>query len=163
MTIPQDLHPKGCTLTLATPAEADFLRRLFVEIETAAMPVALPPLIQMLDQQHDSRMATYRQSFPQATDLIIRRNGTAIGRLMIDLTRRPIHGVDIAILPDWQSKGIGTAVLQAMCNTARAYGTDVSISVIEGQPAQRLYSRMGFEVTGRTPPHATMLWSGPAA
>lgn len=163
MTIPQELQPKGCTLTKATSADADFLHRLFVEVETASMPVALPALIQMLDQQHESRMTTYRQIFPEATDLIIRKDGTAIGRLMIDLTSRPIHGVDIAILPAWQSKGIGTAVLQAMSKTAQAYGTQVSISAIEGQPAQRLYAKMGFEVTGRTSPHVTMLWRGPVA
>ncbi len=80
MTIPQALQPKGCTLTPATPADADFLHRLFVEVETASMPLAVPALIQMLDQQHHIRMATYRQTFPEATDLIIHKDGTAIGR-----------------------------------------------------------------------------------
>lgn len=157
---PDDLHPAGCTLVPAGPSDADFLHHLFVAVETAAMPLPLPALIGMLDIQHAARTASYRRNFPQATDLIIRNQGTSVGRAWIDFCSRPVRLVDIAVLPDWQARGIGTAVLRALCDAAQARDAQVALSVIEGQPAQRLYARMGFAVTGRTAPHVAMLWTG---
>jgi GNAT superfamily N-acetyltransferase len=157
---PDDLRPDGCTLVLAGPPDTPFLHRLFVAVETAAMPVALPALVQMLDIQYGVRTTTYRQNFPQATDLIIHKDGTAVGRAYVDFSSQPAHLIDIALLPKWQLQGLGTAVLRALCDGAKARGTQVTLSVIEGQPAQRLYARLGFAVTGRTPPYVAMRWSG---
>lgn len=156
----RDVHPEGCTLVPAGATDAAFLHRLFVAVESAAMPVAPPALIQMLDIQHATRTATYRRTFPQATDLVIHKNGRAVGRAYVDFSGQPVHLIDLAILPERQSQGIGTAVLRALCAAAGAMDRHVALSVLEGQPAQRLYTRLGFAVTEHTPPHVTMLWAG---
>jgi GNAT superfamily N-acetyltransferase len=160
---PDDLRPDRCTLVLAGPDDAAFLHRLFVAVETAAMPVALPALVQLMDIQYGARTTTYRQNFPQATDLIIQKDGTAVGRAYVDFSSQPAHLIDIALLPEWQSQGLGAAVLRALCDGAQARGTQMTLSVIEGQPAQRLYARLGFAVMGRTPPHVAMRWCGDTA
>ncbi|MBV9467962.1 MAG: GNAT family N-acetyltransferase [Abitibacteriaceae bacterium] len=50
----------------------------------------------------------------------------------------------IAVLPQYQGRGIGTALLEHLLYTARAEFKAVSLNVRADNPAVRLYERMGF-------------------
>lgn len=160
MTMPWPLQPDDCDLVAAGPEHDAFLHRLFVDVQIAAMPVPQPALVLMLDIQHRSKTASYRQTFPEAVDMIITKAGQNIGRAYIDFSTRPVHFIDIAILPIWQGQGLGTDVFETLLQAARARAAHVSLSVIEGQPAQRLYSKLGFRTTEREEPYLSMLWTG---
>jgi ribosomal protein S18 acetylase RimI-like enzyme len=54
----------------------------------------------------------------------------------------------IELLPAWQGKGIGTAIIR----TLLARRKDVSLRVLTSNPrAAALYERLGFRVVQRTP------------
>jgi ribosomal protein S18 acetylase RimI-like enzyme len=51
----------------------------------------------------------------------------------------------IALLPEYRGKGIGTALLKHMLESARASYPAISLSVSPNNPALRLYERLGFK------------------
>jgi len=52
--------------------------------------------------------------------------------------------MDIALLPEFRGRGIGTALLSALIEEAEREGKRVSIHVERYNPARRLYARLGF-------------------
>ncbi|MFD2177959.1 GNAT family N-acetyltransferase [Veronia pacifica] len=56
--------------------------------------------------------------------------------------------VQIQILPEYQGKGLGRAILQRLLLKAARHGEDVHLSVITSSPAMKLYKSMGFEEFG---------------
>jgi GNAT superfamily N-acetyltransferase len=64
----------------------------------------------------------------------------------------------IGVRPDARGRGVGTALLEALIAHARQAGVGaLSLSVEEGNPATRLYERLGFVRVGRTGSAWTML------
>lgn len=92
---------------------------------------------------------------------IIERRGEAIGRLYLD-RRGPVWRIlDIALLPEWQGRGIGGALLEWTTMSARAAKADgVDLHVLASNPrAAALYKRLGFIATeAGTPTHRHMVW-----
>jgi ribosomal protein S18 acetylase RimI-like enzyme len=58
--------------------------------------------------------------------------------------------ISVAVEPDQRGRGVGTALLRALCELARQEGiAALSLSVERDNPALRLYQRLGFvEVEG---------------
>jgi ribosomal protein S18 acetylase RimI-like enzyme len=56
----------------------------------------------------------------------------------------------IAILPEFQNRGIGTELIREVLEEAAAKGFPVELKVLKINPAIRLYERLGFEVESRT-------------
>jgi ribosomal protein S18 acetylase RimI-like enzyme len=62
-------------------------------------------------------------------------------------------GLDIpelaaAVLPGYEGRGLGTAMIEAVLNDAGARYDAVVLSVRVGSPAVRLYERLGFQTVG---------------
>jgi ribosomal protein S18 acetylase RimI-like enzyme len=81
-----------------------------------------------------------------AFNLILLGDATA-GRLFIHETACEIRIMDIAILPEYRNKGIGTAVLNGIISTAEQKNKRASIHVEIYNPARRLYERLGFTIS----------------
>src|SRR5690606_24008451 len=54
----------------------------------------------------------------------------------------------VALLPAFQRRGIGTALIRKVMASAAVRGVPVRLSVLKANPARELYERLGFEVTG---------------
>ncbi|HAS39568.1 MAG TPA: GNAT family N-acetyltransferase [Microscillaceae bacterium] len=55
--------------------------------------------------------------------------------------------IQFQIAPDFQGQGIGQQVLTSVLQEAKAKHISVKLSVLKQNPAQRLYQKMGFELT----------------
>lgn len=55
----------------------------------------------------------------------------------------------VQILPSHQGSGVGRRVVEGVIATARTSGLPVRLSVLDGNPARRLYERLGFLAVGR--------------
>ena len=58
--------------------------------------------------------------------------------------------MDIALLPDYRNRGIGSGLLRDLLEEAAVTGKRLTIHVERYNPALRLYRRMGFEPVGET-------------
>ncbi|HEX6125004.1 MAG TPA: GNAT family N-acetyltransferase [Pyrinomonadaceae bacterium] len=117
-------------------------------------------LRQMLMIQYLGQKQTYTQEFPDADHDIILFEEQPVGRLMIDRRAEDLFGIDIAVLPRFRTLGIGTAVLRRLFDECSQLGVPFRLSVVKGNPAIRLYERLGCEVEGESATHFFMKWDG---
>ena len=57
-----------------------------------------------------------------------------------------IPELTMAVLPGYRGRGIGTALLSVLIDTAARSYPGISLSVVGENPAINLYRRMGFEI-----------------
>lgn len=136
-------------------ADQAFLFQLFCAIrpELAMLPESL------LQMQFRAQTLSYGAKYPGAEHQIVAEEGRPVGHLLVDRSPERIHLVDIALLPEVQGKGIGSELLQALQQEAAASSRPVRLSVYETNPAQWLYARLGFAVTGHDGTRLQMTWN----
>ena len=100
----------------------------------------------------------YQQQFPNAKYEIIMYEGLGIGRLITEIQQEAIRLIDIFIIPEYRGRGICTALLREFQHVAAELRLPIELNVLMGNPAQRLYERCGFVVTGEVVPHVMMAW-----
>ena len=79
-------------------------------------------------------------------------------RGMIDRRRtaQVLHDYAAKILPEYQNRGVGSAVIRDVLAQAQAEGLSVGLQVLKVNPARRLYERLGFSLVGETATHYLM-------
>jgi GNAT superfamily N-acetyltransferase len=111
------------------------------ELEGAGMPVEQRgPFVA---QQFDVQSRQY-EAYEDATFEVVLVDDEPAGRLIVARWPEELRVVDIALLPEHRGRGIGGALLAELLEEADARGVKASIHVERFNPAQRLYSRLGF-------------------
>lgn len=158
--LPPALVAMGLALRLETDADTFFLSRLYAstrEAEVAAMSHWSDALKHdFLAQQFAAQRHHYRTQIPDCAYWVIERAGDPIGRLYLEERVTQWHVVDIALLPEWRGRGLGTALLEAVIAAARGRAKNVGIFVDRGNVALHLYRRLGFAEIGETAFHLEM-------
>jgi GNAT superfamily N-acetyltransferase len=76
-----------------------------------------------------------------------------VERMQVALFAHVLTDLTVAVDPDWQGRGVGSALFRALIDTARAMTPPVGrIELWTGAAnlgAQRLYQRLGFKIEGR--------------
>jgi ribosomal protein S18 acetylase RimI-like enzyme len=98
-----------------------------------------------LDLQFEAQDRHYRAWFPAARFEVIERDDRPVGRLIVDRGDDAIRIVDIALVPEQRGAGLGGSLLRGLLDEAAASGRPVRIHVEHGNPARRLYERLGFD------------------
>jgi ribosomal protein S18 acetylase RimI-like enzyme len=102
----------------------------------------------------------FRQNFSSETVQIILLNGEKTGLLNTEREASEIFLANLQIHPNFQNRGLGSAVLRTVLDSAKALKLPVRLQVLRvNQAAVRLYSRFGFEVYDETPTHRLMRWA----
>lgn len=146
--------PQGCSagLRVQTGDDLVFLQTLFVArrwAEVSRVPGWSDAQRRtFLHAQEQLQRQHYEKHYASADFLIIEQAGTPIGRLCVHHTPEDVRVVDIALLPAWHGKGIGTDLLQWVLSQADSAHRSCSLSVEQGSPARRLYHRLGFSACG---------------
>ena len=112
-----------------------------------------------LVQQFGAQRSHYRAHFPDSAFDLIELRGKPIGRLYLDERETRVHVIDIALIPDNRDAGIGTLILTAIQDRARARGKGVGIFVERINPAKSLYDRLGFKVIREEDIYLEMDWA----
>ncbi|MEV0221820.1 GNAT family N-acetyltransferase [Streptomyces sp. NPDC050704] len=77
------------------------------------------------------------------------------GELAGCVTLRPADGGQLLehfyLAPHHQGRGLGSAVLRTLLESADAHGTTIRLNVLQGSAARRLYERHGFVVELQDP------------
>jgi ribosomal protein S18 acetylase RimI-like enzyme len=161
LTLPAALAEQGFALRPETEADIAFLRRLYASTRAAELALTDWSDAQKLafaDSQFDHQRRHYRAHYADADWSVLDHDGVPAGRLYLHRAASVFEVVDIALLPQWCGRGIGTALMQAVCALARAGGGTVIIYVEKFNPALRLYRRLGFREAGDEGSHWRMQW-----
>ena len=158
------MGPPAITRRAETEADAAFLLTLFRESRAPLeqLPGLDPPLRdQLRRQQFAGQAMTYRALFPTARFDIVSHAGTPIGRIVVDTAEDATTLVDIALLPAWRGRGIGTALIREILSDA---DRPVRLAVRHGNSdAARLYTALGFVAVEIDAVEVKMRWAADGA
>lgn len=160
------MNASEVTLRPATDADFDFMRRLYASTRAEEMqhfPFDEAQKNAFLDQQFAAQFEHYRIHYPTCERNIIEKDGRPIGRLWLDEWRDQIRLVDIALMSEDRSSGIGTGLVRDVLARGAAAGKPVTIHVEGFNPALRLYQRLGFEHVDTNGVYYLMRWTPPQA
>ena len=100
---------------------------------------------QFLRWQFDLQRAEYTSRFPDADYCIIVVDQQPAGRIWVGSDNEQIRLLDIALLPEFQNRGVGTALLQRLMDRAMKAGKVLRHMVfVLNNDAERFYLRLGF-------------------
>src|SRR5258708_34625881 len=149
------------TLRAATAADQDFLLAVFAGTRSDELAALAwdPKMGQaFLEMQFRMQAQNYKAAHPTAENNIILNEGAPVGRMLVDRTEQAIKLVDIAILPDHRSAGIGSKLIQSLLDEAATSGREVQLSVFKTNPAARLSERLGFSTVADDGVYFEMSW-----
>jgi len=96
--------------------------------------------------QYDAQRRYYEENYSGASFDVVLVDGEPAGRLYVARWPHEIRIVDIALLPEYRNRGLGSTLLGDLLAEGAAAGTPVSIHVERFNPALRLYDRLGFSI-----------------
>lgn len=141
------------TLRPITDADLGFLERVYAstrEEELRPTGWSGEQKRQFLRQQFEAQHGYYQEHYEDSHFDVILHDGEPVGRLYVARWDDELRVIDIALLPEHQRQGLGTALLRKLMAEAHAGGKPVRIHVEHNNPALGLYRRLGFKRTGDT-------------
>ncbi len=86
----------------------------------------------------------YAGQFPKAAFSIITLEGRPVGRIVVDRSEDPVRLVDIALLPKYRTRGLGSRLMRDLLAEAGRNRKAVRLQVLKGSRAAAWYHRLGF-------------------
>lgn len=136
------------SLRLVRPEDDDFLLRLYTAGRINELKVVGwndQQIEQFCEMQYRSRESQYNLIYKGALDQIVELNGEAVGRLQVLESNIEIRLVDIAVLPGFQNRGLGTKLLEGLKRDASVAKKPLRLHALITSQGIRLYERLGFE------------------
>lgn len=111
-----------------------------------------------LKMQYQCQRQSYQLQYPALVSRIISDGEDRAGYILTARKEAELILVDIALLPRFQYQGVGTAVLTDLQKEAATANLSLRLCVFDGNPAGRLYERLGFRPIERKEPYTVMRW-----
>ena len=152
------------TIALRSITDKDkaFLIRLFGttrEDELAELPLGPKQKETFIKQQYAAQQTSFSTAFPSAKMSLIVENKTPIGRLYVNRGRQDMRVIDISILPDHRSQGIGRGLMKELQAEATKKKLPVSLHVDKANHrAMSWYQSLGFVTRWMNQTHYFMAW-----
>jgi GNAT superfamily N-acetyltransferase len=100
----------------------------------------------------------FARAWDPASYEIIQCDGQPCGYTSIDDRDDAIIVRELVLLPAFQRRGIGSAILRETIGRARGRSIPIHLGTHHQNRAQELYRRLGFREIERTPTHVLMEW-----
>jgi len=106
----------------------------------------------------DYQRAMALEDFAAAPVEIVERDGIAIGYQIVE--RKDDHWWldEIALVASERGHGLGTELVRAIMEAARAAGMPLRLNCLRANPARSLYDRLGFRVIAEDDARVRMEW-----
>lgn len=146
--------------------DAAFLRSVYASTrmdELAPLGWSDVQIDAFIDMQNEAQRRDYWRHYDTSRFQIITCQGKDAGRLYVERRTDELRIVDIALLPEWRGRGIGAHLIGRLFDEADQAGLAVRIHVEHGNPAQRLYQRLGFVFRGEPVGVHRLMERAPAA
>jgi ribosomal protein S18 acetylase RimI-like enzyme len=142
---------RSVTLRVSTPDDQEFLFAVYASTRDEELSLWGWDDNQkrgFLEMQFRAQSQQYGLCYPQADSNVILLDARPVGRLLVDRTGPDITLVDIALLPEYRDRSIGTTLIQSLLQEATRAQKNVTLHVLRGSAAARLYERLGFTMVG---------------
>ena len=108
----------------------------------------------------DQRRLTtrFRRGYKQTQVQVICVEDRRIGWMQVAEGVGQLHLHQLHLSADFRRRGIGARLLKDLLCRANSIGKPVTLEVMHGNPAKRLYARLGFRQTGQDADKAQMIW-----
>lgn len=140
----------------------DFLERVYASTraeELAAVPWPDEQKRAFLAQQFAAQSAHYAEHYPDASFDVVLVDRAPAGRLIVARREGAILVIDISLLPEHRSRGVGTRLLRPILDEASRLGATVRIYVERANRARTLYDRLGFATVAEDGVYVVMNWT----
>jgi len=112
-----------------------------------------------LQMQFHMQSRSYQMQYPNHVHQIILVDEVQAGRLITAKTTDALVLIDISLLPAFRRKGIGTRFLQELQQEAAMSSLSVRLHVQAGNPALRIYKKLGFREMSESSVYMAMEWA----
>jgi GNAT superfamily N-acetyltransferase len=113
---------------------------------------------EFLEMQYEAQRTYDDQDYAQANNEVILSAGEPAGRLLVDSRQNEIRCIDLALLPEFRNRGLGTLLLRRLQRDAAKVNKPLRLQVIRYSRAVGLFERLGFVRTSETGTHFQMEW-----
>lgn len=157
--------PKESEIRPLTRADQPFLWEMLYQ--SLYVPEGRPPFDRSVLSRPD--VARYVKDWGRENDagfVALDEDGRPIGAIWLRLLKGAERGfgyvddetpeLGVAVLPAYRGRGVGTSLLTRLIEAAGGMYEYISLSVSAGNPAMRLYRRLGFEEVGQSGDSITM-------
>jgi GNAT superfamily N-acetyltransferase len=133
------------------PADEDVLLKIYASTRADEMQQAADWTDEQKEMflrwQLEMQRRDYEARFPQADYQLILFDGEPAGRLWVARTPEQIRLLDIAVLPEFQNRKIGTLLLNNLIRESEETGTPLRHMIFKlNTEARRFYERLGFRL-----------------
>jgi ribosomal protein S18 acetylase RimI-like enzyme len=161
MTTLRPAKPETFELRPVRATDGEFLFQVYASTrveELARVNWSDTQRANFLRSQFAAQTQHYTTQYPGAEFQVVLVDGQPAGRLY--LHRRPgeIRVMDIALLPAFRQRGLGTALLQQVLAEGARTHRCVTIHVEIFNPARHWYERLGFQAIAENGVYLLMEW-----
>jgi ribosomal protein S18 acetylase RimI-like enzyme len=145
-----------------TPQDQEFLLGVYAstrEEELAQVDWSRAQKNAFVQMQFEAQHKYYVENYPGAQLQVILVQGEPAGRLYIKRLEKEIRIMDIALLPAFRNRGLGTEIIKQILTEGQACDVPVTIHVERFNPALRLYTRLGFRLLEDKGVYLLMEWN----
>jgi len=139
--------PDDIVLRPVGDADLPLLRAIYGsarEAELACVAWTTNEKAEFLRSQFDLQHRYYQAHFPCAEFSVIQYGSRDVGRWYVDWHGVELRLIDIALLPEWRNRGIGSGLLRGLLAMSDQLRKTILLHVEVNSPALSLYRRLGF-------------------
>jgi ribosomal protein S18 acetylase RimI-like enzyme len=161
MTTLRPAKPETLELRPVSATDAEFLFRVYASTraeELARVNWDAAQREHFLRSQFAAQTQHYTTQYPGAEFQVVLADGQPAGRLTVQRRPEEIRVMDIALLPGFRQRGLGTALLKELLAEGARTNRCVSIHVEIFNPARHWYERLGFQPVAENGVYLLMEW-----
>jgi ribosomal protein S18 acetylase RimI-like enzyme len=135
------------TLRPIGPDDEEFLYRVYAstrELELAPLDWSAEQKAAFLRMQFTAQHRYYQENYHSSRYDVVLVDGQPAGRLYVARWPEELRIIDVALLPEFRGRGVGSALIGELGREAAEKGLPLRIHVERANPALTLYQRLGF-------------------
>jgi ribosomal protein S18 acetylase RimI-like enzyme len=139
--------------------DLEFLYRVYASTrarEMARTGWSAEQVEEFLRMQFRLQHVQYTENYREAAFQIILYDGEPAGRLYVDRRQGEIRIIDIALLPEFRRRGIGSQIMQDLIAEADRKTVPLNLHVEIDNPALGMYEQLGFKKVREAYPYYFM-------
>lgn len=155
-------HNPGVSLRPVTDADQEFLIGVYAGTRAAELAQTNWDDSQkdaFIRWQYAMQKQEYDARYPDARYEVILVDGVPAGRIWVGADETQIRLLDIAVIPEFQNRGVGTHLLQQLMDEAARDNKPLRHMVfVLNENAYRFYERLGFKTIEDVGGYLHMEW-----